>query len=161
MVEILHKLGNCLSYNLTCEIETAQANVALISQNDNSILQLLPHDSCVLTYFSVDNFDKLVESMQGGGGVHPIHLVAFQEESTSAMNNLESITFTRDKVRKITPLRKEATSIAINVKKEPPKIINSEETVIYDNQSFQHKYLIWLIFRLLNNSDQTVPILNG
>ena len=84
----MHKLGNCSSFYLTCEIETSQAKLSVERQTNNSVLQLLPKDGIayVLTYFWVDNFDKLIESMKGGGSVHSKHMVAFQEPSPSTEN---------------------------------------------------------------------------
>ena len=99
VVQILHKLGHCMNYDLTCGIETSQARLALEQQSSSSTLPLLPknNDNYVLTYFWVDNVDKLVGLMQGGGPVHSTHLVAFQEQSPYSMKNSQKKYFSRQK----------------------------------------------------------------
>ena len=56
VVEINNKLGHCISYPLTCEIETAQARTAQILADSSSILPLKPQNEgdTVLTYFWVE-----------------------------------------------------------------------------------------------------------
>ena len=39
-VQISHKLGHCISYPLTCDIETAQAQIPQIAANVSTILPL-------------------------------------------------------------------------------------------------------------------------
>lgn len=41
-VVISNKLGHCISYDLTCKIETAQAEAALVSSKESNILPLKP-----------------------------------------------------------------------------------------------------------------------
>ena len=83
VVEINHKLGHCISYPLTCEIETAQARVTQLMAESSSILPLKPNykGDKIITYFRVDNFDVNIERQTGGGAVNSTHLVAFQEPS--------------------------------------------------------------------------------
>ena len=40
VIDTLHKLGHCISYNTVCEIETAQAECALEGSKSNNILAL-------------------------------------------------------------------------------------------------------------------------
>ena len=42
VIDILHKLGHCISYNTVCEIETAQAECALKASKSNNLLALKP-----------------------------------------------------------------------------------------------------------------------
>ena len=83
VIQILNKLGHCFSCDLTCEIETSQDQVSLIEQENNSALPILPtaYDDIIVTYFLVDNFDKIIESMTGGGTVNSTHMTAFEEKS--------------------------------------------------------------------------------
>ena len=81
VVEIVKRLGHCLTYNTTCEAETTFAVKAqqLLS---NSFLPLHPineHDY-VLTVFCV-NFDINVEKQTGSTSVNTTHMIAFQERS--------------------------------------------------------------------------------
>ena len=42
VIDILHRLGHCISYNTVCEIETAQAECALKASKSNNLLALKP-----------------------------------------------------------------------------------------------------------------------
>ena len=63
-VDILNRLGHCLTYNLTCEIEKALAEKAQQHSLKDSLLPIQPEDigSYVLTVFWTDNFDVKVET---------------------------------------------------------------------------------------------------
>ena len=95
IIQILNKLGHCISYDLTCETETSQAQVSIIEQENNSILPILPtaDDDIIITYFWVDNFDKVIESLTEGGAVNSTHTIAFQEKSNSNLLNKNKLTF--------------------------------------------------------------------
>ena len=105
VLQILNKLGHCISYDLTREIETSQAQVSLIEQENNSILPILPtaDDDIIRTYFWVDNFDKIIKSMTGGEAVNSTHMIAFQEISNSSLLNKNKVTFKRNRLRKLPP----------------------------------------------------------
>ena len=62
-IYILHKMGHCMSYNKTWEIETAMAESTLVQTKQSNILPLLPiGQEIILTYCWADNFDQKVES---------------------------------------------------------------------------------------------------
>ena len=66
VVEINNKLGHCISYPLTCEIETAQAQATQQNiNNGNNILPVKPKtaDGIVLTTFWLDNFDVKIDRL--------------------------------------------------------------------------------------------------
>ena len=75
-----------MNYNITCEIETAQAVKAQALSERSSALPLVPieQSSFVLTVFQVDNFDFKVESQTGKNSINITHLVAYQEESEAS-----------------------------------------------------------------------------
>ena len=56
-------MGHCISYSLTCDIETAQARSVIECAKNTSALPLKPttEGRVVLTYFWVDNFDKNIK----------------------------------------------------------------------------------------------------
>lgn len=85
VVTINHKLGHCISYDNTCEIETAYAEAALLQSKSSVILPLKPSpDNEVFTFYWVDNFDVTVDTQTGGGACNTTHLVAFQETSLAS-----------------------------------------------------------------------------
>ena len=68
VIDILNKLGHCMPYKVTCEIETSQAEIAKkILDGEGTILPIVPNDesSSVPTVFWVDNFDTAVEQVEG------------------------------------------------------------------------------------------------
>ena len=63
VITILKKLGHCLNYNKTCEIETAIADLTSIRAKEKNILTILPvGDEIILIFFWTDNFDVNIES---------------------------------------------------------------------------------------------------
>ena len=81
IIDIVHELGHCISYNLICEMETAQAESAVICSKQTSVLPMKPKfpNDTILTHYWVDNFDVLVEKIGNGGSTNTTHLVAYQE----------------------------------------------------------------------------------
>ena len=67
VVDIVSRLGHCINYKTTCEIETAQAVKAQALSERSSALPLVPIEQSliVLTVFWVHNFDVKVESQTG------------------------------------------------------------------------------------------------
>ena len=98
VIDIFNKLGHCIDYNTTCEIETSQAGKAQKLANISSTLPLLPSvDNDTLdTYFWVDNFYHIAEKVAGSGAVNTTHLImAFQEPNLNAEVNVTKISVTR------------------------------------------------------------------
>ena len=83
MFEIHNKFGQYIGYSTTCEIETAQAMRAQQLAEKSLILPIIPNSDkdIVLTYFSDDNFDHIVDSQEGSAAINTSHLVAFQEKN--------------------------------------------------------------------------------
>ena len=77
-IEILARLGHSLDYNKVCEIETAEAIVA-IQNGEKNLLKLMPADSdaTILTVFWADNFNAKVDN--DGKMINSTHMVAFQQ----------------------------------------------------------------------------------
>ena len=103
ILDIVHKLGNCLDYNSVCEIETAQAQLVQEKAMTTSILTIRPETSeeTIYTQFWVDNFDTKVDNQVGGGSIHTTHLMAFQSGTISKNVKPGVTTVTRTRNRKI------------------------------------------------------------
>ena len=98
VVEINNKLGHCISYPLTCEIETAQAQATQQNiNNGNNNLPVKPKtaDGIVLTTFWVDNFDVKIDRLSNSS-VNTTHLVAFQEVTESSFRSVNTINIPRN-----------------------------------------------------------------
>ena len=163
IVEIVNKLGHGISYNLTCEIETAQAERAQMLSQSLSLLSLNPvGGETVLTIFWVDNFDTNVDRTAGGGAINTTHLVAFQEKQNEDSSEKENISITRSKRRKIDVIEFEIKNLSkMDVKKEPKLFRDRIETDLKEEKVFDQRYFIWCCIRKLNASDQTVSSLSG
>ena len=86
LIQIVNKLGHCINYPKTCQIETALAELSIRQSKELNILPILPvAEEIIPTYFWVDNFDIKVERLCGSGVVNTTHLMAFQEPSISVM----------------------------------------------------------------------------
>ena len=87
VVDIVHRVGHCVSYNSSCGIKKAVAE-RILQAKQIEFLPLQPlTDKCIpQTYFWVDNFDIQVE---GGGSINKTHLMAFLEvkEGTLLIEN--------------------------------------------------------------------------
>ena len=103
VIEIIHKLGHCMSYNLTSEIETAQKKSSLLAATQTTLLPLGPAtpSNTVFTHFWADNIDMNIERMVGGGSINITHLMAFQEWSHGATANTEGIIIPKKKSCKL------------------------------------------------------------
>ena len=162
VITVLNKMGHCMTYNNTCEIETALAEATLVRSKEENILPILPvGDEIILTYFWVDNFDVETESRRGNGSIHTTHLMAFQESSDGLSTNTNNMNLTRTKRRKIsTDPEFDAPLIIVDKNQEPPnfnEIVNSS----FCPNRFTSLYLLWLCFRKWNSHDQTVPTFSG
>ena len=104
-IQIVNKLGNCISYPKTGEIETALADLSIKQSNKLNILPTLPvAEEIILTYFWVDNFHIKVERLCGSGVVNTTHLMAFQGSNigvTQANVHTSVITLVRKDRRKL------------------------------------------------------------
>ena len=124
VIAILNKLGHCLNYNKTCEIETAIAKSTSIRAKEKNILPILPvGDEIILTFFWADNFDVNIESQKGGGSIHTTYLMAFQESVKGIPNNTNNnVSLPRSKRKKtsIDPAAESALP-SINKNAEPTK----------------------------------------
>ena len=103
VIDIIHKLGHCMSYNLTSKTESAQVESSLLAATQTTLLPLVPAtpSNTVFTHFWADNFDMNIERMVGGGSVNTTHLMLFQEWSHGATTNTEGIIIPKKKRRKL------------------------------------------------------------
>ena len=167
IIEILNKLGHCLSYSLTCDIETAQAKVAQLNAESSSILPVTPEteQDTVLTFFWVDSFDINVDNQCGGGAINTTHLVAFQEKGESHValsRNAQNYSLSRSMKKKSLQTETiEDPDLYIDVKKEPPALSDNEDHWQFNMNPFSSKYFFWVFFRKQNAFDQMVPSFSG
>ena len=164
VINILHKLGHCISYNTVCEIETAQAECALEAPKSNNILALKPIllDQTVFTHFWVDNFDIKVDRIGGGGSINTTYLMAFQEHQSHCQPNINTITVPRKKSRVLFDEDVSVEVKPVNVYKKPKKIQSRNATCNVEKKDyFKNLYAMWIYIRKQNNFNQIYPVLKG
>ena len=79
-----------MPYKLTCKIETLQGEMAeKLLDGEGTILAIVRNDesSSVPTVFRLDNFDTVVEQVEGEGSVNTTHMMAFQEMTPGTKTN--------------------------------------------------------------------------
>ena len=140
IIQILPKMGHCMSYNKTCEIETAMAESPLARTKQSNILPLLPiGQETVLTYFWADKFDQEVESQQGGKMVITAHLMVFQEifhGSDVFVNTNDDFEIPRTKRRRLEYQPNEFPDPVISKSQEPPKFGEIKHTAKFNSFLF-------------------------
>ena len=162
VIDIVSKFGHCLNYNLVCEIETSQAELAQKQLSNKTSLPLQPisSDNFVYTHFWVDNFDVLVDKQTGGGSIHTTHLVAFQEKSTESLQLNNQLSVSRRKSRDLPAQNFDTKLLLIERKKNPPSTLY-QHTTTYNDASFNRQHFLWIFLRKNNSFQQTVPIFKG
>ena len=71
-------MGHCIDYNLVCEAETSQAELAMQGSNQTELTDDDLSDKH-LTYWWADNFNQNVETQTGHGAIDSTHIVEFSE----------------------------------------------------------------------------------
>ena len=99
-IQILANLGHSLNYKSVCQIETAEAEIALQLYEEGTSPGLRPlTDDLAFTYFWADNFNKKVDSEKGTNMIDSTHLIKFQEESPRSVYQTMSKLFRRTKLK--------------------------------------------------------------
>ena len=166
VIDIIDKLGHCMSYNLTSKIETTQAESSLLAPTQTALLPLVPAtpSNTVFTHFWADKFDLNIERMVGGGSINTTHLMAFQEWSHGATTNTEGIIIPK-KSRKLF-----YEGIAIQAKpidkiREPTAVsADSMRQVTQINVAdklFNSYFFLWTFIGKQHASDQILPLFTG
>ena len=89
-IQMLSRLGHSVDYNTVCEIEIAQAEIALQNAEVNP-LKLKPavENSTVLAVFWAGNFNVKIDS--DNKMINSTHIVAFQESTSGAVERQDRI----------------------------------------------------------------------
>lgn len=91
VIDILNRMGCCISYTLTEELET---ELAFGSSNDRVLpYGLVSNDPSLRTHVAFDNFDKYVETTSGKDTLHDTVGIVYQNvvpENYTQMDNIAS-----------------------------------------------------------------------
>lgn len=164
VVEILSKLGHSVSYTMTSEILTANAESCLEKSRLTSLLPLHPSRAgeIVLSHFWVDNFDLATDKQYGGGEINITTLMAFQEGRTLEARDVH-IHVPRKASRRISSEDPAPILKKVDNKIQPPTCSMEivPEQFVFDDRKFMTLYFAWIIARRDSSSDQVIPIFSG
>ena len=167
-IDILNRLGHCITYNATCEIETALAEKAQKMSLSGATLPLsaVDNNSYVLIVFWVDNFDVKVERQTGSTSLNTTHMVAFQEKCQNSIFQANNVTVAKTSKRKIASINEiYDPNCNVNPKAEPCLFTNETSSQVTESeevyQSSIVKYFVWLWIRKQNCFDQIHPNYSG
>ena len=121
-IKILSNLGHSINYNLVCEVETAEAELALkLLGEDQGVHSLLPisDNATVLTYWWADNFNQTLEAQTGHGEINSTHIVEFAEKSQSTRDSDATISVPRTGRRSLQMTNQQLSNIKLDKKREP------------------------------------------
>ena len=160
-VQMLSKSGRSVDYNTVCEIETAQAEIALQSAEKNP-LKLKPtnDNATVRTVLWADNFNAKIDS--DNKMINSTHMVAFQDRPLQQYNGNMMQRSKKSRKRSVEPIFQEEKGIVVNLKKEPPKtevVVAIEEEEV--TKIFNIRLCVWRLVRHLCENDQKYPKFSG
>ena len=168
-VKVLSHLGHSIDYDLVCEIETAEAEVAqmLYEGGTGNPAEESTSDSPILTFWWADNFNQTLESTTGHGVINSTHLIQFSEPKDSAMAASHfTLCIPRSKRRSLGSSDWSLPSIIIDKKKEPKvtSVPVPDDTALQIQEvvdSFHTFQFVWMLSRRLSSCDQIVPAMSG
>ena len=168
-IKVLSHLGHCINYDLVCEIETAEVEVAqnFYENNLERLSRETEGETRALTYWWADNFNQTLDSTSCHGVINSTHVVEFSEQANDTVTDPLSLSVPRSKRRSLP----EASNLVlpevrINKLKEPvivsTSVSESDRNKLREKvDSFERFYAVWVILRILNSADPELPMLSG
>ena len=100
-----------------------------------------------------------VKTQTRKGSIHSTHMVAFQGLSQMSIITKKKVQLGRAKRRTLGNSETEARNISVDPKEEPPCFLDGVYPQETNFDTFPEKtgYLMWMIFRKLNATDQIFP----
>ena len=168
-IKILLNFGHSINSNLVCEVETAEAELALkLLEEGQRVHSLLPisDNATVLTYWWADNFNQTLETQTGHGEINSTHIVEFSEKSQSTRDSDATISVPRTGRRSLQMTNQQLSNIKLD-KKRKPSLSNFDtcDLIPFDTkkeeEDFKWKCFLWTVVRLLSSNDQAVHTFSG
>ena len=160
---------------LVCEIETAEAEIALqwLAEHEISSLQQNPEDSDFqhVVFWWFDNFNQKLDSASRYGTIDATHIVEFKEKldgphAHQLQSDPSKMSVNRTKRRSLQNIDAALPSLSINKNKEPSIVSQgmSEEQkpiVQEEKDKFYNIHQLWYCLRFLASKDQMLPTFSG
>lgn len=163
LIDILFKLGSCVSYDYVCDVETAYAEVSQEKAKYGCMLPIQPiHPELVIfSHFWVDNFDVLIDKQSGGGSINTTHMVAFQNPSQNGVKYDQTFAVPKRKARRFFIEDINIETFPVNKKQGPPSTLAERSEITQSDCDFNNSYLIWIYLRKIYAINQLIPIFKG
>ena len=134
----MNRLGHCLNYPYSLELETAIAEEAERSSNllTNQIYRE-PDHSKSLFHSDFDNYDQLLNNLTGSGSIHRAHGIMMQEVGGDLGILPEPATFPRTGKRSLDIIPPELPEVYVTARKSSvlyPNMYSQEATMLSQNQ---------------------------
>ena len=160
-IRILSHLGHSVDYNVVCEIETAEAELAMRNLSFNEE----PLEETFLTFWWADNFNQNIETLSEHDTKNSTNIVEFSEPNCRVLPLAGLTTIPRSKKRSLQAAPERIPDVRID-KKEPGLVSsNTENQTVQQSQceveKFNNLYEKWTTSRLLASKDQVEPNFAG
>eukprot|EP00112_Aurelia_sp_Birch-Aquarium-sp1_P005854 Seg1662.1 transcript_id=Seg1662.1/GoldUCD/mRNA.D3Y31 product="hypothetical protein" protein_id=Seg1662.1/GoldUCD/D3Y31 len=161
-IKILSHLGHSIDYNVVCEIETAEAELAMMRLSLNDIPQNPARETC-LKFWWADNFNQKLETLTGHGVIDSTHIVEFSELGDRDVHE-ESVPLPRTKRRSLQTVPADIPDVRIDKKKEPVTVSDEVPDFISGDSlqaTFAEFHRKWMLSSIVSSTDQIVPNFSG
>lgn len=155
-------MGHSIDYNVVCEIETAEAELAMMRLSLNDMPQNPTGETC-LKFWWADNFNQKLETLTGHGVIDSTHIVEFSESGERAMPK-ESVSLPRTYRRSLQTAPAQIPDVRIDKKKEPVTVFDEVGDLISVGSlqaTFDDFHSKWMLSRIVSAMDQIVPNFSG
>ena len=162
-IKILSHLGHSIDYNVVCEIETAEAEVAMMRLSLNDDMPKSPARETCVKFWWADNFNQKLETLSGHGVIDSTHIVEFSESGEREVHE-KSVFLLRTKRRSLQTVPVEVPDVRIDRRKEPVSVYDEVQEMISGDcllADFVKLHMKWLLSRIVSSMDQIVPNFTG
>ena len=160
----MNRLGHCLNYPFSIELET---DIAEEAEKSSSLLtnQIYrePDHSKSLFHSDFDNYDQLLNNLTGSGSIHTAHGIMMQEVGGDLGILPEPATFPRTGKRSLDIIQPELPEVYVTARKSPVLTISqhvlpgSPDALL---KSIKHQ-LLWVLARKKYSVPQAIPSWSG
>ena len=161
-IKILSHLGHSIDYNVVCEIETAEAELAMMRLSLNDDMPKSPaRETCVKVWWA-DTCNQKLETLSGQVLLILRTLLSFQNPEREVHE--KSVFLLRTKRRSLQTVPVEVPDIRIDRRKEPVSVYDEVQEMISGDcllADFVKVHMKWLLSRIVSSLDQIVPNFTG
>lgn len=160
LINILNRLGHCVSYSQLEEIDTALCLQKLISTESDIALPTNIHPG-LFTTLAWDNIDRLEETVSGMGTSHRVNGIAVQAKKSDQDAVQPKPAVSKTKQRSISAPPTMLPSYNAGQRVGPPQSKCADINTAANTQLARKKNLIWVLARLPQQEEQPISSWTG